>query len=57
MHGINLKRKVNFKRKIQDGMAVTEVVEHGNDKRIIPDNRLDCQFCRRLFKPESHAIH
>ena len=57
MHGINLKKKVNFKRKMQNGIAVTEIIENDKNTKIIPDNRLDCQYCRRMFKSESHGIH
>ncbi len=58
MVGINLKRKVNFKRKMKDGVAVVEIIE-AKDKpaKLVPDNRLDCQYCRRLFQPDSHSIH
>jgi len=43
MIGINLKRKVNFKRKMKDGMAVVEIIEdEGKSSKLVPDNRLDC---------------
>ena len=68
MKGINLRKKVNFARKIyQDagelhGEPIITIVENlGEDEnsepQVVLDARLQCQYCNRFFNPESHAKH
>lgn len=70
MKGINLRKKVNFTRKIcqNEGMGalhgepIITIIEHldedeDREPEIALDARLQCQYCNRFFNPESHAKH
>ena len=68
MNGITLKKKMNpLRRPCEDpshalnGQLILKQItltSAGNlEEEEIADVRLDCQFCGRLFNPESHAKH
>ena len=61
--GISLKKKVNMKRtvcnngpeEIKDKFIITIVEE--DKEEVVMDPRLECQFCGRLYNPESFIVH
>jgi len=69
MKGINLRRKVNFIRKIckdeamgeLHGQPIVTIIEDNGEEdaepQVVADDRLQCQFCNRFFDPESHPKH
>ena len=71
MKGINLKKKVNFQRKFGKegefaGQPITIIREITGAKpdpsgeieeTTVVDSRLPCQYCNRLFEPDSLVKH